>query len=86
MLNWYRAALRGAVRLDRTPEVTVPTCILWGERDGFLGAEMVEPSARMCRGQVRVRRFPELTHWLHLEAPDEINREMTAWLSQGERL
>lgn len=82
MVHWYRAAARRVLSMAGTPQVETPTCILWGDRDLFLGPEMVEPSARMCRNSVRVRHFPALTHWLHLEAPGEINEELLNWLGR----
>ena len=69
MIGWYRAAARRPPPRRAHPRVGVPMLILWGERDVFLGKEMVEPSAALV-DDVKVIRFPEATHWVqHEEAP-----------------
>src|SRR5919108_3008332 len=40
MLNWYRAAVRKAPRLPVHRPITVPTLLIWGAQDSFLGREM----------------------------------------------
>lgn len=71
MLNWYRAIAR---RRDEPPRdrVAAPTLIAWGEKDPALVPELAEKSARYC-DDVRVDRFPTRSHWVHAEAPDEVN-------------
>lgn len=71
MINWYRAALRHPAPTPPDLRVTVPTKILWGEQDRFLGTQMVDPSLALCdRGEVQ--RFPEASHWLQHEEPDQV--------------
>ncbi|WP_439629923.1 alpha/beta fold hydrolase [Gemmata sp.] len=72
MVNWYRAAARYGPRLPR-PRVTVPTLLLWGERDRFLDPDLADASAALC-DDVRLVRFPAATHWVHQEEPREVNR------------
>jgi pimeloyl-ACP methyl ester carboxylesterase len=72
MINWYRALFRylpeAAVVESR---VTVPTRILWGERDRFLLREMAAASLQYCdRGELFT--FPEATHWLQHEEPRRV--------------
>jgi len=80
MLNWYRAIAR---RPDEPPRqrVAAPTLIAWGEKDPALVPELVEKSARYC-DDVRVERFPTRSHWVHLEAPDEINELLLEHLGE----
>jgi epoxide hydrolase 4 len=72
MIKWYRAALRFRAPFpDRT--VRVPTRILWGEQDVFLGSEMAEESLRYCTCGELIR-FPQATHWLQHEEPEAVSR------------
>jgi epoxide hydrolase 4 len=74
MIHWYRAAFRfPAAFTDRT--VRVPTRILWGERDPFLGAEMAEESLRCCASGELIR-FPQASHWLQHEYPEQVSRQL----------
>jgi pimeloyl-ACP methyl ester carboxylesterase len=72
MLNYYRALKINATPLGR---ITVPTLILWGMRDSFLGAHLADAGAGMCH-DVRIVRFKDDTHWLHHEDPRQIVREI----------
>jgi pimeloyl-ACP methyl ester carboxylesterase len=72
MVNWYRAALRHRPARLARPLIEVPTLLIWGAQDAFLGREMAEPSIEMCRdGQLVM--FEEATHWLHHEEPELVN-------------
>lgn len=83
MLNWYRA-LRLTGDRAPTPRVTVPTLILWGARDRFLGRELAAPSAARC-DDARLEFLEDATHWLHHEFPDEVNARLLAFLAEGGR-
>lgn len=72
MINWYRAIVRKKVRKLPTPRVDARVLIIWGEEDRFLGREMAEPSAGLCRDG-KVIFVPDATHWIHLEQPDLVN-------------
>jgi len=82
MLSWYRAAFRsGGRRLPRL-RVSVPTLVLWGARDRYLGREMAEPSVALCdRGRLEV--FEEATHWLQHDEADAVNDRLLGFLSGG---
>ena len=75
MLNWYRAAARHPPKSRGPRTVSVPTLLLWGERDRFLGKEMIDPSAALLE-EGRVLRFPEATHWLQHEEPEAVNQHL----------
>lgn len=80
MLNWYRAA--AWERWPDTGPVTVPTLILWGRQDKFLNAELAEQSLRFCeRG--RLISYTDATHWIHLEIPDKVNRELIEFFRES---
>ena len=79
MLNWYRAALRFPVPYEDMPRIQVPTLLLWGVQDAFLGQEMAQPSIALC-DDGRLEWFPEATHWVQHEEPEEVNRFIQAFL------
>ncbi len=72
MLNWYRAFLMSPVP-HGSPRVTVPTTIIWGEKDVALRSVMAEESAALCdKGELI--RLPGISHWVQHEAADQVNR------------
>jgi len=78
MINWYRAAVRHTLRLGekgyrRASEVrvSVPTLILWGERDAALVPSLAASSLEWCDNG-RLVRFPEATHWLHHDEHERV--------------
>ena len=86
-LGWYRAAMRhprSGARLSQT-RVTAPTLILWGERDRFLGVELVDDAALadvMSQGNgADVKKLPDAGHFVQNEAPDVFNELLLDWLS-----
>ena len=79
MLNWYRAALRAAgTRLPRL-RVGVPTLVLWGARDPFLGREMAEPSVALC-DDGRLEIFESATHWLQHDEAEAVSGRLLGFL------
>jgi pimeloyl-ACP methyl ester carboxylesterase len=77
-LGWYRA-LWSAVRSGEVKKyarrIRVPTIILWGERDQALGVELAEASA-LWLDAGRLVRFPNASHWIVEESPDEVSRHL----------
>jgi pimeloyl-ACP methyl ester carboxylesterase len=81
MLNWYRAALRCPPAVPPEPRaIRTPLLLLWGERDRYLEASMVEPSLAECT-DARVERLPESGHWLHHEQPGRVVESLIRFLS-----
>jgi pimeloyl-ACP methyl ester carboxylesterase len=77
MVNWYRALRH--FRPEGPMRVAAPTLLLWGVRDPFLEIGLAEESLALCeRG--RLVRLEDATHWLHLEEPDRVNRELIGFL------
>src|SRR5687767_1107769 len=57
MINYYRAAVwHPAKGRIRSPRITMPTLILWGQRDRYLATELAHESAALC-DDVRVEMF-----------------------------
>lgn len=83
MLNWYRAMLRHPPRARGSNRVTVPTLILWGERDRYLSKELAPLSLARC-DQGRLVTFPDATHWLQHDEAAGVNRELLGFLGGAE--
>jgi pimeloyl-ACP methyl ester carboxylesterase len=76
MLNWYRAALRCPPKAGG--QITVPSLLLWGEQDAFLGTHLIDPTMAMCDDGQLVR-FPENTHWINHEAVEQVCEKLIAF-------
>lgn len=72
MLNWYRAGLRARPSRPPSPRVTVPTLLIWGTKDRFLGEELAQPSIDKC-DHGRLARIEGATHWIQHEEPERVN-------------
>ena len=83
-LNCYRAAVRrGAARFaGPTPPIDVPTLVLWGDADRYLGSSMASPPAdRVLR--CTARHFPGASHWLMADRPEEVNGALIEHLREA---
>lgn len=65
--------------VDPVPRITAPTLVLWGENDSALAIEQTEGLERYVT-DVRVKRFPEATHWIQLDAPEAVTEELLSFL------
>jgi pimeloyl-ACP methyl ester carboxylesterase len=87
-LGYYRAAIRGSLDLRREGRrrpIAVPTLVIWGARDRFLGRETAD-LARMAPyfapGNVpSVRFLEEAGHFVQNEDPAGVSSELLAWLA-----
>jgi len=87
-VNYYRAAFRESVRRtlsgrgydDET--VPVPTLVLWGERDGALSTDLLDGLEEWVP-DLRVRRFPEASHWLQADQPGAVSRRLVDWVAEA---
>ena len=84
MLAWYRAMLRYPSAPPEDLTVDVPTHIIWGRRDTFLGAALAERSLTLCRsGQLTF--IDRATHWVQHEAADEVSALLIDWFSRPDQ-
>jgi pimeloyl-ACP methyl ester carboxylesterase len=82
MVDWYRAAPRVAVRPLPALRVRVPTLLLWGARDRFLGLELAAPSAALCdKGVLHV--YEQATHWLQHDEAASVNQRLIEFARGG---
>ena len=56
--------------------ITVPTTLVWGERDEALSAKVARQSERDAGCPVRWRPLPGVGHFVSLEAPEKLAREI----------
>ncbi|SIR46276.1 alpha/beta fold hydrolase [Acidiphilium rubrum] len=81
MINWYRANFRNPFRsLAPAKRLTVPTLMLWGERDAALGKELTIGTEALV-DDFTIRYLPGVSHWVQQEAPEAVNAMITAWLA-----
>lgn len=80
-LAYYRAAARRLFgRKEPLPTVTVPTLVLWGERDGALEKLFATPPPSLV-SDLTVETFPDATHWVHLDDPKRVNDALLDFLA-----
>ncbi len=80
-LNYYRANLgrKEWREVGRLPRIDVPTLLIWGEQDNYLGLPLtrgLEPWV----SNLRVERIPAASHWVQNDAADEVNRLLIDFL------
>jgi epoxide hydrolase 4 len=81
-INYYRAAFRDALangRRVREVRVEVPTLVIWGERDAFLGRELTVGLERWVP-DLRVEYLPDSGHWVQQDEPEIVTRLMLDFL------
>jgi pimeloyl-ACP methyl ester carboxylesterase len=76
-------ALYRALRLPRVPlgPIAVPTQILWGAEDAFLGPRLAKAAASLC-DEARITIVRDTGHWLHHEMPQHVARLVIAFLDR----
>lgn len=82
MVNWYRAALRVKPPRAKSPRIKVPTLLIWGTRDKFLGREMAQPSIDLC-DDGRLEFIEGASHWVQHEEPARVNSLLSEFFSSA---
>ncbi len=91
-VNYYRAAVRQSWKDLFRParpdadgpyrRVEVPTLIVWGEQDSFLGPELADPG-RSWAPNLRLERLGEAAHWVQIDAPERVNALLLDFLAES---
>lgn len=86
-LGWYRANLapRPPGAGARLPPIRVPTLGVWSTRDHYLDGERMKASSAFVDAPWRYAQIENASHWLQLDAPDELNQLLLDWLAQTDR-
>ena len=79
MLNWYRAVMQKRPMPPENIRITVPTLLIWGTQDRFLGRELAQPSIDLC-DDGRLVFFEEATHWVQHEEAERVNELIDTFL------
>jgi pimeloyl-ACP methyl ester carboxylesterase len=82
MLNYYRAAVRGARKTasEELPVIDTPTLMLWGLEDSALSKETTDGTDQHVT-DLTLRFLPGVSHWVQQEAPETVNAMLVAWLA-----
>jgi pimeloyl-ACP methyl ester carboxylesterase len=83
MINWYRAFLAKRLPPSKALSVTVPTLVIWGDRDPYAVPQLAEASAKICT-DVQITHLPEATHWTHHEQPDRVGALLIDFLGSAQ--
>jgi pimeloyl-ACP methyl ester carboxylesterase len=84
-LEYYRRAVRGALRdrmfVHEIP-IHVPTQVIWGERDNYLGVELLDGLERLVP-DLRVDRIATASHWVQQDEPELVTDLLIDFLDRG---
>ena len=92
MVNWYRAMIRGSVgqgsgsssrEAHPGKRISVPTLILWGEKDVALTKDLAQLSADVCEN-AQIIYFPKATHWVQHDEAEAVNAQTESFVSTGQ--
>ncbi len=83
-LGWYRAnaAPRPPGRRPQLPPILAPTMGVWSTGDRYLDGSRMVASGSLVAGPWRYEEVEGASHWLQLDAPDEVNRLLLDWFAQ----
>lgn len=82
-LNYYRQLSRPSTHRfsKRTPRITAPTLLIWGEHDIALDIGLTYDLEQWVEN-IQVERLPDSGHWVQQEQPDKVNQLMLEFLRQ----
>jgi len=82
-LNWYRANLAPRMPGQRPalPPVTAPALGIWSDGDRYLDGARMRASGDLVEGPWRYAEIKGATHWIPLDAPEELNGLLLDWLT-----
>ena len=82
-LNWYRANLAPRMPGQRPalPPVTAPALGIWSDGDRYLDGARMRASGDLVKGPWRYAEIKGATHWIPLDAPEELNGLLLDWLT-----
>ena len=87
-LNWYRANLPPqpwAGPPPGLPAVRAPTMGIWSTGDMALTEVQMTDSAKNLTGPWRYERLDGPSHWMQLDAPDQVNALLLDFLTRRPR-
>ncbi len=79
MLNYYRNFFIPQLINKNWDIVAVPTLMIWGEEDKFLGKELTYGTEAYVR-DFKIKYIPNCSHWVQQEQPTLVNQYMREFL------
>ena len=76
MINYYRSSVRQPPKRAEAQirPVQVPTLVIWGQDDRYLGPDLAEPEHDDVPNLDRVERLPGASHWVHHDEHERVTR------------
>lgn len=74
MLNWYRAAMSFPPH-PAAETLSVPTLIIWGDKDKYISSSLAEASWKKCSSG-KLLRFPDAGHWVYIDECEKVNQAL----------
>lgn len=81
-INYYRALFRYASNQQTRTydlEYTMPVLLIWGCQDLALDIALPDMVERVAP-KIEVKRIPTGSHFVQMDAPNEVNKIMREWL------
>ena len=72
-LNYYRANFAKLIFPPEYPSVAMPVLGIHSTSDNYLAARQMTDTARYVKGAFRYESIPGASHWLQLDAPEQVN-------------
>lgn len=78
-INYFRAALK-AEPPKGGGQVTVPTLLIWGEKDQALGKDLTKGMEKYFTAGLKIEYLPEASHWVMEEEPEKVTQAILEFL------
>eukprot|EP00753_Platysulcus_tardus_P017827 PLAT6563.1.p1 GENE.PLAT6563.1~~PLAT6563.1.p1 ORF type:complete len:345 (+),score=151.80 PLAT6563.1:187-1221(+) len=83
-INYYRtlfmAENKASSRTTLKTTIDVPTLVIWGDDDPFLGEELNDVTSQRVK-DLQYTRIAKAGHWVQQDRPDEVNSVLRDWLA-----
>jgi epoxide hydrolase 4 len=81
MINYYRNIFEFTDGPSTWPVLALPTLMIWGEKDVFLGKELTYGTEAYVKN-LTLKYIPHCSHWVQQEKPQQVNQYINEFLSQ----
>lgn len=84
MMAYYKANYSAPPYSQQRPTgyiYGVPTLIVWGTEDEYFAPAVLDGLTRYFAAPLRLATVPGAGHWVHQDAPQQVNREIRSWLA-----
>jgi pimeloyl-ACP methyl ester carboxylesterase len=79
-LNYYRNIFQQRMTSQDWSVLSVPTLMIWGEKDTALGKELTYGTEAYVR-DFQIKYIPDCSHWVQQEKPELVNQYMRDFLN-----